>query len=157
MWGHEGFSEMPDTGNKGTESHCAAGSGAEWDWGCDFFRLFNLWNSPSPFAKILQTEEPIPTGTVWFCSSSVFFLERPRPLSCCCCWRQSSSCFPPLPKPPRYLRQSTPASQTSPRPCPAAMPGSCLCTSSLRTPFPGQIGLSTANALWASFIFEQRK
>lgn len=40
MWGHEGFSEMPDTGNIGAETHCSAGNVTEWDQECDFFRLF---------------------------------------------------------------------------------------------------------------------
>lgn len=66
MWGHEGFSEMSDTGKIGAESHCAAGSGAEWDQRCDFLDFFNLWNSPTPFAVILQIEELIPTDTIYF-------------------------------------------------------------------------------------------
>lgn len=68
---------MPDTGNTGTESHCSAGIGAEWDQECDFLDFFNVWNSPTPFAKIFQTEELIPTDTICFCSSLIFFLKGP--------------------------------------------------------------------------------
>lgn len=68
---------MPDTGNIGAESHCSAGMVQSGTRDVILLDFLNLWNSATPFAKILQTEEPIPTDMVWFCSSLSFFLKGP--------------------------------------------------------------------------------